>query len=80
MDTFSRGRALVAVHATSMSWRDYLLVCALMNLPVPGRNATKRSLEKLVSCTSQVAQESMTRPEAPKGTAKEIKCLPKITT
>ena len=49
-------RALVAVDSTSMSWRDYLLFCALMNLPVPGRNVTKRTLDNLVACTAQVAQ------------------------
>ena len=52
-------RALLAVHSTSMSWRDFLLFCALMDLPVPGRNLSKRSLESLRSSTSQVSQESM---------------------
>ena len=52
-------RALLAVHSISMSWRDFLLVCALMDLPVPGRNLTKLSVESFGNCTSQVCQESM---------------------
>ena len=52
-------RALVAIHSTSMSWRDYLLFCALMGLPVPGHNISKHSLEQLKSCTSKVVHESM---------------------
>ena len=52
-------RALVAMHSTAMSWRDFLLLCALMDLPVPGRNLNKRTLENLKSCTSQVVEKSM---------------------
>ena len=52
-------RALLAVHTTSMSWRDFLLVCALMDLPVPGRNLNQRSLEQFKDCATLVAQESM---------------------
>ena len=51
--------ALLAVHSTSMSLRDFFLLCALIELPVPGRNMNKRSLENFVSSTSQVTQESM---------------------
>ena len=53
-------RALVAVHSTSMSWRDFLLFCGLMDLPVPGRNLSKRSLDSLRSSSAQVSKESMT--------------------
>ena len=53
-------RAFLAVHSTSTSWRDFLLICALMDLPVPGRNLQKRELEKFQSVTNQVCQESMT--------------------
>ena len=52
-------RALLAVHSTSISWRDFLLVCALMDLPVPGRNLDERELENFQSCTKQVSQNSM---------------------
>ena len=53
-------RALLAVHTTSTSWRDFLLICALMDLPVPGRNLQKRELQNFQSVTDQVSQESMT--------------------
>ena len=52
-------RSLVAVHSTSMSWRDFLLLCAVMDLPVPGRNLNQRSLEYFASSTAQVTQDSM---------------------
>ena len=52
-------RALLATHTTSMSWRDFLLVCALMDLPVPGHNMNKRALDHLQSCATQVSMESM---------------------
>ena len=52
-------RALLAVHTSSMSWRDFLLVCALMDLPIPGRNMDKRSLQQLEDSTNEVSQESM---------------------
>ena len=52
-------RALVAVHSTSMSWRDYLLFCALMGLPVPGHSISQHSLEHLKSSASKVVGESM---------------------
>ena len=51
--------ALVAVHSTSLRWRDFLLVCALMDLPVTGRNLNKPVLEHFQSCTTQVTNESM---------------------
>ena len=52
-------RALVAVHSTSISWRDFQLVCAVMDLPVPARNPNKRSLEYFTSSTAEVTQNSM---------------------
>ena len=52
-------RAMLAVHSTSMSWRDFLLVCALMDLPIPGRNLNQRSLEHFQACNIQVSEESM---------------------
>ena len=52
-------RSLLAVHSTSMSWRDFLLVCSIMDLPVPGHNMNKRALEHFQSCTSLVSLESM---------------------
>ena len=51
-------RALLAVH-TSMNWRDFLLACALMDLPVPGHNSNKRSLEQFQHNVTEVSQESM---------------------
>ena len=52
-------RALLAVHSTSMSWRDFQLVCAVMDLPLPARNLNKRSLEYFKSSTAEVTQSSM---------------------
>ena len=52
-------RSLLALHSTSMSWRDFSLFCALMDLPVPGRNLNKRSLDNFVSSTAHVTQDSM---------------------
>ena len=58
-ETEVNSRTLLAVHSTSMSWRDFLLVCALMDLPVPGRNLNKVSLEYFTPTTAKVSQESM---------------------
>ena len=49
-------RALFAVHSTSMSWLDFPLFSALLDLPVPGHNLGKRTLKSLTSCTSQVSR------------------------
>ena len=51
--------ALLAVHTTSMSWRDFLLLFALMDLPVPGRNPNQSYLEQFKDCATLVSQESM---------------------
>ena len=52
-------RALLAVHTSSMSLRDFLLVCTLMDLPVPGHNLNKRSLEQFQHTVTEISQESM---------------------
>ena len=51
-------RSLLAVHATSMSWQDFLLLCATMDLPVPD-NISKLSLEKLIAATKVVSDRAM---------------------
>ena len=51
-------RSLLAVHATSMSWQDFLLFCSTMDLPVPGHNISKLSLEKLIAATNVVSDRS----------------------
>ena len=60
-------RSLLGVHLTSMSWQDFLLFCALMDLPVPGLNMRKSYLNKMVSATSSVCEKSMA------STAKEVR-------
>ena len=52
-------RALLTVHSTSLSWRDFLLVCAVMDLPVPGRNLNKLALENFQFVTKKLSHESM---------------------
>ena len=52
-------RAMLAVHSTSISWRDFLLLCAVMDLPVPGRNMNKHSLSNFTSSAVEVCQDSM---------------------
>ena len=52
-------RATFAVHCTSLSWRDFRLLCALMDLPVPNKDLNKRALESVKACATQVSQESM---------------------
>ena len=52
-------RAMVAVHSTSISWRDFLLLCAVMDLPVPARNMNKHSLSSFTASAVEVSQESM---------------------
>ena len=52
-------RAMLAVHSTSISWRDFTLLCALMDLPIPGRTMNRRSLDNFSTSTDRVTQDSM---------------------
>ena len=52
-------RAMLAVHSTSLSWRDFLLVCSIMDLSVPGHNMKQRALDHFKSSTTEVSQKSM---------------------
>ena len=52
-------RATLAVHCTSLSWRDFRLLCALIDLPVPNKDLNKLALERVKSCSAQVSLESM---------------------
>ena len=52
-------RTMLAVHSTSISWQDFLLKCAVMEIPAPGRNMDKRSLSSFTSSAVNVSQDSM---------------------
>ena len=45
-------RSTLAVHCASLSWRDFRLVCGLMDLPVPNKDLNKRTLESVTSCAA----------------------------
>ena len=52
-------RAMVAVHATSLSWQDFRLTCALLDLQVPGRNLRQRALDNFKEATCKVTEDTM---------------------
>ena len=52
-------RSLVALQATSFSWQDFRLACALLDLPVPQRNMNKRSMKILEDITTKVSGHAM---------------------
>ena len=52
-------RALLAVHVTSMSWHDFLLTGALMDLLLPAQHINQQAMNHLFMATSTVTDKSM---------------------
>ena len=52
-------RVLLAMHVTSMSWQDFLLTCALMDLPLPGQHINQQTMNHLIMATTTVTDKSM---------------------
>ena len=52
-------RAILAVHVTSLSWQDFRLTCALMDLPIPGHNLRQKALDNPSQTAESVAADSM---------------------
>ena len=50
---------MFAIHATSLSWQDFRLACALLDLQIPGRNMRQSALDQFQQTTSKVTEESM---------------------
>ena len=51
--------ALMAVHTTSASWKDFRLTCSLLDVKPPGRNMSRTQLTKFMKASLDVAHESM---------------------
>ena len=52
-------RSMLAVHTTSMSWCDFILMCCLMDLPKPKETMSTTVLDELVDATKQTVCKSM---------------------
>ena len=52
-------RALLTVHMTSLSWQDFSLTCALMELPIPGHDLSQKALDKHSLTVESVVGETM---------------------
>ena len=52
-------RSMFALHATSLSWQDFRLTCALLDLQIPGRNMRQSALDQFRQTTCKVTEESM---------------------
>ena len=52
-------RSMFAIHATSLSWQDFRLACALFDLQILGRNMRQSALDQFQQTTSKVTEESM---------------------
>ena len=52
-------RSMLAVHTTSMSWSDFVLMCCLMDLPKPEKSMPKIILDDLVDASKRIVSISM---------------------